>query len=453
MKKKVIIGSVIGIAVVALVAVNIFKNNSSVQAFGGGGKAFNVKVAKLEKGSISSAISANGTVEVVEKAEVYLDAGLKIDKVLVEKNQKVSKGQKLVSLNMDAFYSELDQAKIKKKVQELNIQKTRLMDGTKSTAALEAAIVVAENNLKSAESAYNDRKKEYEDKKVLFEAGAVSKSELEMAEKAVESAQIALDNAKVNMTSSVDNLEETKKANSKSSDNTDLDLQTMEQNLKATILSIEDIEKRIKKVEESIFAPIDGIITEVGVKDSGVANGAQPSFIVTNIDKLQIRANVKEFDIRNIAAGQNVSVTGDAITKEDGVKGKVVSVAPVATKNMTTNGSETFFEVIVSIDGSSPVVKPGLGVTCNIFTQEKKDVVVVALDTLLTDKDDKNYLYVVDEKENIVRQKYVKLGITSDMNAEILEGLEEGELVVVDPQPTLKDGSKAKIINTDKRGQ
>lgn len=451
MKKKVIIGGVIAVVVLGLVVVNVVKSNTAVPAFGGGGKAFSVKVKKLEKGNISASISASGSVEEVEKSDVYLDTGLKVDKVLVEKNQKVARGQKLFSINMDAINSELDQAKIKKNVQELTIQKTRIMDGTKSTAALEAALVVAENNLKNAESTYDDAVKAHEKNKALFEVNAIAKNDLERSEKAVNDTKIALDTAQANYRSSLDNLEETRKNNTKSASSTNLDLETQEQNLKATLLSIADIEKKIKTIQDSMLAPIDGAVTDVLIKDGALSNGAQPALTITNTDKLQIKAAVKEFDIRNVAVGQSVSITGDAISKEDDVKGKVTSIAPTARKNKTTSGDETVIDVVVSIEKSSPVIKPGLGVTCSIFTKDKTGVVVTALDTLLSDKDDKNYVYVYDEKEGVIRQKFVKLGITSDMNAEIMDGLNEGEQVVIDPQPTLKDGAKAKVNNTGKK--
>ena len=52
---------------------------------------------------------------------------------------------------------------------------------------------------------------------------------------------------------------------------------------------------------------------------------------------------------------------------------------------------------------------------------------------------------------NTMIQKQVKLGINSDMNVEILEGLKEGDLVVLEPQPMYKDGTKAKILDNEKK--
>jgi multidrug efflux pump subunit AcrA (membrane-fusion protein) len=53
---------------------------------------------------------------------------------------------------------------------------------------------------------------------------------------------------------------------------------------------------------------------------------------------------------------------------------------------------------------------------------------------------------VVDEETMTVRKQYVTLGIYSDMLVEIIDGLKEGDKVVIDPQPSLEDGDRVKIL-------
>lgn len=428
MKKKVIIGGSLVVLIIAIIAANVLKNGGSVSTFAAG-PTFSVKTQKVEKGNITSTISASGVIEEIEKSEVYIDTPLKIQKILVEKNQKVTKGQKLIELDMDSLNSDLEQLKISKSVQELS----------KKSVVTQSDTVRALNAVKSAQRAFDDSKKNYENSKSLFSANAISKNEFEAAEKAMTEAGIALENAKVAYDSTV-----TGKS---------VNVETQDQNLKATDLKITDLEKRIKKLNDSMLSPIDGVITEVNFTEGGFTSNMQPVFKLVNPDKLQVKANVKEFDIKNVKAGQSVKITGDAISKDDGVTGKVASISSMAKKNKTTGGEETLVEVTVSVDKIIPVLKPGLSVTCDITTQEKSDVLLATFQMLKDDKDGNKLVYVIQGKDKamLMREHKVKLGITSELNAEVVDGLKEGDTVVVDPQPNFKDGARVKLAKDGKK--
>jgi len=103
-------------------------------------------------------------------------------------------------------------------------------------------------------------------------------------------------------------------------------------------------------------------------------------------------------------------------------------------------------EVVISIDNANAALKPGLSVDCQIMTMEKNDIVIVPIGVLKTDKDEKEYVLKVDKEKGIMVRQDVKLGIISDMMAEVLEGLKEGDIVVDDPQSFHKDGSKVRIL-------
>jgi len=319
MKKKVIIGVLIAVVILAFAAVAVMKNEGSVTGLSGK-RTYDIKAKRIEKGSISSYITASGAVEEVDRAEVYAGSNSKIKNILVEKYKKVTKGQKLADL----------EAAQNATVSGINIPGVQLSTSEPS--------------------------------------------------------------------------------------------------------------------QEDLTSPIDGVVVEINVREGSYGNTMQPAFVIMNLDKLQVKANIREFDIRSVAAGQNVTITGDAISKEDVVAGKVASVAPIAKRNITMGGGETSVEAIVSIDEKyASGLMPGINVTCNIETNEKTGIIVAGLDMFREDKDGNRTAFVVDTKTNTVKEKKVKTGIESDYNAEILEGLNEGDLVVIDPQPALKDGAKVKV--------
>jgi HlyD family secretion protein len=428
MNKKVIIGLAVAVVTVGFAAIGITKATGSSTAFGGG-SAVIVKTAKIEKGDISSYISSDGKIEEVDKEEIYFDTPLKVSKVLVVEGQKVSKGQQLFEVNLDDLNSQLETLKLNRTAQQTSVD----------SKALDVEVERASNNLKAAERSYNDSKKTYEDNKALYAAGAISKADLDMSEKAfteADSGMNGLQNAKLSYNTAVES-----RNNSKSSG---------VDNLKVMDIQISDLEKKINTIKNDCSSPIDGVVASLGVQEDAFTSSVQPAYRIINPDKLQIRAKVKEFDIKGVAAGQEVRITGDAIDKSREVNGTVKSISPVAVVNTTSSGNETVVEVLITVNDAGDILKPGLNVTCEISTVNRKDALLAPMEAITPDKDDNNMVFVVDEKTMTMMQKKVTVGLNSDMNVEILEGLKEGDLVVIDPQPAYKDGSRVKLSESGK---
>ncbi len=418
MNKKVMIGGIIVIVAAGLITAGIVKSVAS------GGNSIPVSVATIEKGSISSTISSDGVLEEVDKAEVFFDTPLKVDKVFVEEGQKVTKGQPLLELDIDALNSQLETLKVNRNAQQLSVD----------SKALDAEVERASNNLKAAERNYNDSKKKYEDNKALYASNAISKAELDMSENAfieADSGMSGLKNARLAYNTAVENRNNTKA--------------TASDSLKATDIQIGDLEKKIASIKEDCTSPIDGVVANVSVDTGSYTSAMQAAYKIINPDKLQIRAKINEFDIKSVAAGQKVNITGDAIPKETEVTGVVKSISPVAITNMTSNGSETVVEVIVQVDGAGDVLKPGLNVTCEISTVNKDNILLAPMEAFVPDKDNNMMAFIVDGKTNVLTQKKVDIGINSDMQVEVLNGLNEGDKVVLDPQPSYRDGLHVRI--------
>ena len=140
-------------------------------------------------------------------------------------------------------------------------------------------------------------------------------------------------------------------------------------------------------------------------------------------------------------------ITGEGIDGDTNVSGRFRVYLPLRS-NITSGGEEIAVEVIISIEDSEVALKPGLSVTCDIYTNEKKNILTAPLNILKEDKDGNMFAYIINE-ENIMVEKQVKFGLVSEMTGEVLEGLSEGDMVVVDPQPTYKDGAKAKVLNNN----
>jgi RND family efflux transporter MFP subunit len=419
--KKIMVVIIIVAVIGGLIGLSYLISNNMSDVFSQG-TVYSVKTAEIGKDSISSSITASGIVEEIESFDIYVDNPTKVNKLLVDKYQEVKKGQQLMELDIETFENELDKLKINKRVQELS----------KNSPTIDAEIKRAESAVKSAEKALSDCEENYEKSKKLFEAQAISKNDLDMAEKAVTDAKTALENARVSYNAAIKSR--------------DVDRDVKEENLRATTLGIAELEKRINDAKESMICPVDGVIVEMNIKEGAYTSNVQPVFKIVNLDKLQVKAEINEYSIKDVKEGQKVVITGDAIEEDTEVLGVVDSISPVAKKNISSGGEEVVIEIVISIDNANDALKPGLSVDCQIMTFEKNDIVVVPIGALKIDKDENEYVLKVDEEKGVMVRQDVKLGIISDMMAEVLDGLTEGDIIVDDPQSFHKDGSKVRIL-------
>jgi len=448
MKKKVFIGIGVAALIIVLVVVGIVKNAGAA----GTGAVFSVNTSKITKGDISSFLSANGTVKEVEKSEIYIGTPLKVTKVYVKQNDVVKKGQKLADLDFDDMNLQLEQAKLQKRTQELSLKKLTLMDTTVSVTAAQNSLKVAQNSVASAQRSYDLASKKLNDSKALYEADAISKSELDNAGSSLKDIEATLNNAKLNLESQKDTINTTSKSNSQSVNSKQIDIETGKVAIETSELTIKDLESKIKKYTAAMYSSMDGIASQANVSEGSFTPSGQPAFVIVNPNKLEVNLNINEYNAKQMKVGQLVEITGDSIPETDKITGKVKSVSPVASKNNTNTGtSETVIEVIVTIDNITPAIKPGITVNCDIKTVNITNVLTVELDMLSQDKDGNNSVYVLSSDKKTMHQKKIEIGTTSDMKAELKSGdLKEGDLVVMGPKSTFKDGSRVKLIEDQK---
>ena len=144
------------------------------------------------------------------------------------------------------------------------------------------------------------------------------------------------------------------------------------------------------------IAPFDGIVTNMPVREGetvvvGIQN-AEGSTLMTLADLSIITAEVKvdETDIVNVAMGQPVDVTVDALPGKV-FAGKVTEVGDqailrstgIATSQSTTGTEEAKdFKVVVTLSNPSPELRPGLSTTAKITTARRQNVLTIPIQAL-----------------------------------------------------------------------
>ena len=388
-----------------------------VSGIRGKGNGIAVDVMTLERGNITVTVPANGVLEEVEKQTIYAESSAKVLSIEVEEGDYVTAGQVLALLDGEDLEIQLE---IKKQVLAMNkidLEKDYQGEELRRNHRLESSLAIME-----------DAKENLDRSNKLFEHGAISQQEQKNNERAYEEALRNYKEAEVNL------------------DTFKLDIEKMKKNIAITELEIAEIEKRIEKQEGKIVSSINGVVTAIHVEEGSFVNTTNPSFVISNIEDLSIGIYVNEYDIGKVAVGQEVEIETDAVRGKV-FKGFVEKIAPVAKAMTSGQTNETVVYVDIKVEESDNLLKPGFSVKTKIISQEEEGVLTVPFDAILTETNGAKVIFKV--KDNIIHKVEVQTGIESDFDVELIGGLEEGDVFVLNPSMTMEDGMKV-LINDDK---
>lgn len=353
----------------------------------GNGKAIDPsRLAAVEKGDLARSVVATGKVQPLTKVEIKSKASGIVKRLYVDYGDTVKEGQVLAELDREQ---------------------------------LEAAVREAKANLLAAEAAWERNKIEAEGPDLPF-----LKTALERARKLHADGLIA-----------PSLLEDADKAWQMG-----LNKQTAAKSQAA--VSKAEVEKARAALERyetdlryaTITSPMDGLVlsrdVEVGDAVSSIlVLGSQATLVMTlgDVSEVYVLGKVDEADIGKVYMGQRARIVVESF-KDKSFDGKVTKISPLGKEkdNVTT------FEVRVSIQNPGGELKTNMTANAEIILEEKKGVLLVAESAVLYDKDRRPSLEVPDPRADGGKRKVaVRLGISNGVKTELVEGLKEGDKVVL----------------------
>jgi HlyD family secretion protein len=183
-----------------------------------------------------------------------------------------------------------------------------------------------------------------------------------------------------------------------------------------------EINNRIKSLEENtVYAPIDGTVTQVNIVEGEGVNSFEILMVISNLDNLKVTIPVKESYINKIKVGQEAIVTGNALDNVK-VKGEVSEIGLVGN----VNDDKVTFDVTIRLDRIDKI-KPGMTVDAEILIDKKINTLIIPIEAVQKEGS-KSFVFV--KKGNIKEKVFVKTGIISQGYIEIKEGLNENDTVI-----------------------
>ncbi len=382
MKRKTII--IAALVLVAATAVFFIMKPKTISP-----DQINVETAFVEKGTISSSVTATGTLEAITAVEVGTQVSGIIENIYVDWNSEVKEGQLLARIDTTNLAATAEQSKA---------------------------------NLDNSKAELDYQQANYNRIQPLFKRELISKAEYDEV---------------------VYNLNKAKASYSSS-------LAQHRQNL-------------INLDFAMIYSPIDGIVLNKAVEEGQTvaANFETPTLftIAKDMTQMQVEADVDEADIGQVKKGQRVEFTVDAYpnTVFDGTVTEV-RLEPTVTNNVVT------YTIIISAPNPDFKLMPGMTAETSIFVKEHKDILVVPskatrftpdqqllmsyegkdskppmpaegqegeMPAMNAPKPDDNTTMVWVKRTSGLQPVPVKLGMDDDIHAEVMDGLKEGDEVVL----------------------
>ncbi len=214
-----------------------------------------------------------------------------------------------------------------------------------------------------------------------------------------------------------------------------IDSDTVADNLTASSLSLRSSalsrENAMDKLDDyTITAPISGTVVTKNIKAGDKldnSNMSKEMAVIYDMSSLECELSVDELDIKNVAVGQSVVITSDAVEGKT-YHGQVQS----RSINGTTSGGVTTYPVTIVITDFDEDLLPGMNIDVEITTSQAKDVLTIPL----TAVNRGNTVYVKGEKTEDADKapegyKTVKVetGVYNSEYIEIKSGLTENDMV------------------------
>ena len=180
----------------------------------------------------------------------------------------------------------------------------------------------------------------------------------------------------------------------------------------------------------TIVSPMDGVVLRRDGQIGEIADVGQVLFRVGVPKPLRVVAEVNEEDIPRVVVGHPVLFRTDAFPNGE-LKGSVAEITPMGDPVSKT------YRIRIGLPDDTPL-KPGMSLEANIITREKPDVLLIPSDALHGD-----HVFVIEG--SAARLRPVKVGIRGTRAVEIVEGLQDGELVLSPAPPTIKDRQRINV--------
>lgn len=229
--------------------------------------------------------------------------------------------------------------------------------------------------------------------------------------------------------------------------NIDLDIEKAQYALEGAQLELDILNEQLNRLKEEledliadslIEAPINGVVSNLFIEEGDDIKAGTSIAVVSSDSELVIPVEIDELDIAEVKEGLPAEITLDALGRQifEG------TVDKIAIEGINKWGVGSFEVVIRLSESDSKRIKPGMSANVEIIVSEKADTLLLPIEAVRKIDD----LYMVNLKRTELTESPnavpsaadnmvpIKVGLASASYVEILEGLSEGDEVIITGQ-------------------
>lgn len=382
-KWKYVIGSVVLVVIILVVVKSCSKAKTGAIGQGTGSESVTVT-----RGDIQTKIEVTGEVQPQTVVSQKSKVSGKIMKFYAAENDYVKAGQIIADIEPD-------------------YNQANTLFGTKAM-------------LQKAEIALANARKELKDKEALRDGNFISQDEYKAAQDALKSAEIEYAQAS---------------------------------NQYEMIREL-DVPGKVLHV----YATASGVVIEREINEGEMVQSSISSYgegtivmKIADLNKMIVKTNINEVDISKFKTGQEAQIKIDALPYEE-FHGKVIKIAPMAV----TENNAKVFPVEISINATGQVVKPGMTANLTIIGESRSGVLTIPIRAVFSNDQNQDIVYLLPaaaatpaktadsttakakKKNDLQTAKTpegiptpVKLGANDMQMVEVVEGLKEGDKILL----------------------
>lgn len=355
----------------------------------GGGAADSITMAQVEIATVEEVVTAQGTLEPKEYVDVGAQVSGQLEALHVDIGDNVKTGDPIAEIDAKVFESQVagDEARLK---------------------TMQAQKVQTEAEIRQAQQKLERNQK-------LIATKAISQEILE-------DSQTAVDIAAAGLMSLEAQIEEA--------------ASTLEGN-KASL------------AYTKIYAPMNGTVVSLSAKEGQTLNANQTTPVIVQIadlDTMTVKAQVAEADVNKIDPGMSVYFTtlGSQGRRWEGMVRQVLPTPEILN-------DVVLYNVLVDVENKDKKLMSGMTTQMFFVLGRAENVPVIPAGALIKrtkgkpegKPEGKGTPYIVNIVQNgAVVEKTVLIGLSDRTNAQVLEGLKEGDSIVL-PTPTSESSASS----------
>lgn len=237
------------------------------------------------------------------------------------------------------------------------------------------------------------------------------------------------------------------------------DYETAEAGFELTKAEIAELEAEIKQAEVAldtarlqlsytrINSPIDGVVVAIVSEEGQTVNANQeaPTIVkVAQLERMTIKVEISEADVVKVKPGQRVyfTILGEPDKRYEGTL-RAIEPAPESVSSDSTTGSSStsatasssdtaiYYPGLVDVPNTDGKLRISMTTQVYIVQAEAKNALIIPAAALGEKDHAGRYAVKVEQGAGQSATRQVKIGINTKVQAEVLDGLREGEQVVI----------------------